>query len=874
MPHRSLLIALALAALVTAPARAATTVVPDTTGILTPWTIAPQHPCTHDSVFIVVRGFQPTSCIAMLQAYAIDPTHVRIVLEEHDDIRCFTGPTQFFPVPIRLGFFTAGVHPLDIEVVTRHVQGDSSATETAAHYADSLVVDSQCPTPPPPPQQILPPYVDGIGTDPPAPCATRPTNLVLSGHFPNSCGEVIDSETINSENVHLTVKVGSLPDTGCAMFGKPWNVAFPLGTLPPGPHHVAITMVVYSVDSTGTTYRAEVFQTSDDFTVLADCSNVPPGPLPFVQAVYIGPNAPWTTPICEGDSIPVLVKGLFPNTCFVFRKIELVTYAVPTVGPVPPPLVRITVDDRACLGIPCADHTVPWSVSAMLPPLTAWNYKLPVEVVYASCADTVHTYRADFPFSVVAPPCPPRCVTGTFPRTNDAACNASVSPGHPGHVTFAVRPQVALAGLQGTFHLSTPGLAITHIEAIGAAAGMNINWQTTADGAKFVLFAASGAPIPPFQIVDAWGDPSAGVPVVRVTVEQTQTDGVPERSLLAITDLLGADAHGVEVPSCPMPRGMDPLPPALGPSVAIICSGGVACDFNIDGRENVVDLVLMAHCVTHEGPCPDSLQTLFDCNGDGQFSLADVICCSSHMLQRPPCNACPPDTGGRPEPGIRVSFGDAVAAGGDVGLPIHIEGADRIGAAMLTLRAPLERYAVMGIDGGPDWLAIPEERNGQLMLGLINLAGGRLSVSRTGAADIMLNLRLRAEQTPGGEVAAVAGEFSGPDGVVLTVNLGSPVGTIPGGRLDLSAGRPNPFSTEARFTVTLPEKANAEIGVYDLRGRAVATLHHGPLAAGPTEFTWDGRRDDGSAAASGVYFYRARVAGQVLARKLILMRGN
>jgi hypothetical protein len=206
-------------------------------------------------------------------------------------------------------------------------------------------------------------------------------------------------------------------------------------------------------------------------------------------------------------------------------------------------------------------------------------------------------------------------------------------------------------------------------------------------------------------------------------------------------------------------------------------------------------------------------------------------------------------------------------------MPIHIDGGDRIGAAMLTLTAPLDRYDVTGLDAGPDWLALPEARDGQLMIGLIHL-----SVAAGGAAlhtaDVMLNLSLKAGQAAGGEVAAVAGQFSGPDGVLLGVDLGSPVGTIPGGRLELSAGRPNPFSSETRFTLSLPEKADAEVGVFDLRGRAVAVLHRGPLAAGPNEFVWDGRGGDGTRVANGVYFYRARVGGQVMAKKLILMRGN
>jgi hypothetical protein len=36
--------------------------------------------------------------------------------------------------------------------------------------------------------------------------------------------------------------------------------------------------------------------------------------------------------------------------------------------------------------------------------------------------------------------------------------------------------------------------------------------------------------------------------------------------------------------------------------------------------------------------------------------------------------------------------------------------------------------------------------------------------------------------------------------------------------------------------------------------------------------TWDGRRDDGTAAASGIYYYRMTASGEVLTRKMLLVK--
>ena len=41
--------------------------------------------------------------------------------------------------------------------------------------------------------------------------------------------------------------------------------------------------------------------------------------------------------------------------------------------------------------------------------------------------------------------------------------------------------------------------------------------------------------------------------------------------------------------------------------------------------------------------------------------------------------------------------------------------------------------------------------------------------------------------------------------------------------------------------------------------------------AGVREFTWNGRAADGTAARSGVYFYRAVAEGRTVARKMVLL---
>ncbi|GBE30191.1 hypothetical protein BMS3Bbin04_01221 [bacterium BMS3Bbin04] len=79
---------------------------------------------------------------------------------------------------------------------------------------------------------------------------------------------------------------------------------------------------------------------------------------------------------------------------------------------------------------------------------------------------------------------------------------------------------------------------------------------------------------------------------------------------------------------------------------------------------------------------------------------------------------------------------------------------------------------------------------------------------------------------------------------------------------------PNPFNPETRVSVTLPETSRLNLVLYNVRGQVVAELADGTFPAGEHQFMVDG-----AAMASGVYFLRAFVPGELnQTQKLILMR--
>lgn len=82
---------------------------------------------------------------------------------------------------------------------------------------------------------------------------------------------------------------------------------------------------------------------------------------------------------------------------------------------------------------------------------------------------------------------------------------------------------------------------------------------------------------------------------------------------------------------------------------------------------------------------------------------------------------------------------------------------------------------------------------------------------------------------------------------------------------------PNPFNPRTTLSYAVASSGHLRLTVHDLRGRHVVTLVDGRRAAGEHAVTWDGRREDGRAAAAGVYLVRIQGAGSSQAAKITLV---
>lgn len=91
-------------------------------------------------------------------------------------------------------------------------------------------------------------------------------------------------------------------------------------------------------------------------------------------------------------------------------------------------------------------------------------------------------------------------------------------------------------------------------------------------------------------------------------------------------------------------------------------------------------------------------------------------------------------------------------------------------------------------------------------------------------------------------------------------------------KFSLSQNYPNPFNPSTKIAFTLAHDAHVSITVINLLGQKVVTLVSDELSAGENLVVWDGLNSSGSAAASGVYFYRMVTAEFVETKKMVLVK--
>jgi photosystem II stability/assembly factor-like uncharacterized protein len=89
----------------------------------------------------------------------------------------------------------------------------------------------------------------------------------------------------------------------------------------------------------------------------------------------------------------------------------------------------------------------------------------------------------------------------------------------------------------------------------------------------------------------------------------------------------------------------------------------------------------------------------------------------------------------------------------------------------------------------------------------------------------------------------------------------------------LEQNYPNPFNPSTTIRYNVPnEVTELSISIIDVAGRALRAVRAHDVLPGVYTFVWDGRTDDGTPVASGVYLFTLRTENVQLTRKMILIK--
>ncbi|MDZ7267057.1 MAG: Ig-like domain-containing protein [candidate division KSB1 bacterium] len=106
----------------------------------------------------------------------------------------------------------------------------------------------------------------------------------------------------------------------------------------------------------------------------------------------------------------------------------------------------------------------------------------------------------------------------------------------------------------------------------------------------------------------------------------------------------------------------------------------------------------------------------------------------------------------------------------------------------------------------------------------------------------------------------------------ITVHGPLEIMVAPPSRLDLAQNYPNPFNPSTNIRYQLPQNTRVKLVVYNLIGQEVRELVNTIMPAGYHTAVWDGRDQRGKPVPSGIYHYRLEAGGQVLVKRMTLVK--
>lgn len=673
-------------------------------------------------------------------------------------------------------------------------------------------------------------------------CPGEPVSMTVSGTVP-SCMRFAGLRILPTAGP-FTVVAARVVDFGCLVDCLPGSTEFSasidLGVAFPGLYHLQLAEEKSACPDTSQT--AEFRSRLVDYLVRPECPPPPPSLDSLVRSftsLRIVPEHP-----CATDTVRLeLVKNGCPPcvhlTSFAFTRVR--------------GLVATLDWTPLCAELRCAAETLSVSIGLLRPGFYRFEVATDVHVLGTPDSTISFTRALEFPVLQLCDTLSHGCLEGALPPFGVPLpqCSVLIRPGASGDAVLPIRTSVPAAGVEG-FLASVAPFRVTNVTYAGTAPGVQVSWRHDGGLTRFVVFGTDGVAVP------------AGLSsLLRITLaaDSSLTAG-PEFGRLQGVVTLASDAAGNEIPLCPQPAI---VPPAL--TICLDRSALSGCDVNGDGHTDVRDLVRMAMCLRLEVSADPRCH---DCDRDSVFGISDLICCAREVLGG---GGVPGDSAVVHE-GLMVSIDPPVAhaRGNGFALRVHVRGADALGAALLRVRYPAERWRVTTPQVFDDyfaagWMPLIEQSGA----GLLRLGALRLSERAEGELVYELDAVPIAGAAEGDALVVEGADLTSPSGAVYLPSVALPRAELSPAPLsatvELSPARPNPFGRATSFSVSLPRESTVELTVHDVSGRTVARLAQGRMSAGRRSFTWDASGDR-----DGMYFVRLVVDGTVRSTRVALLR--
>lgn len=83
---------------------------------------------------------------------------------------------------------------------------------------------------------------------------------------------------------------------------------------------------------------------------------------------------------------------------------------------------------------------------------------------------------------------------------------------------------------------------------------------------------------------------------------------------------------------------------------------------------------------------------------------------------------------------------------------------------------------------------------------------------------------------------------------------------------------PNPFNPTTTISFEIAENGETEVEIFNVKGQKVKTLIKKQLVAGNHSIVWNGKNDNDTQVASGMYFYIVSVNNSQKINKMIMLK--